>query len=93
MDPTLYSKLAKKGRSLRENSEQRPEIRIGLLADNATQQLVQVLKAAIDERGFFPAVYEAEFDTAQVEVLDDQSGLYRHRPDWAWLHFCVPPAD
>ncbi|HLJ62655.1 MAG TPA: HAD-IIIC family phosphatase, partial [Stellaceae bacterium] len=72
----------KAGRGLDRNDQARPELRVSLLADHATQQLALVLKAAIDEVGFFPLVHEAEYATQAQEIYDTDSALHRHKPDF-----------
>lgn len=84
-----YLQMARAGRALRENSEGRPEIRIAILADHAPQQLSQVLKAAVAEQGFFPAVYEADYATAAPEAYDAGSGLHRFQADFVYVSLAM----
>jgi FkbH-like protein len=61
------------------------EVRVAVLSDAASQHYCQALTAALKLRGWWPDLYEAEFDTIQQEILDPNSGLYRHRPKFTIL--------
>lgn len=74
------------------NQDARPDLpglRIAVLADHATQQFVLVLRAAMVEQGFSPAVYEAEYATSAFEAHDPKSGLYDFKPDIALVSHAV----
>jgi FkbH-like protein len=58
-----------------------PSVRIALLSDAATQQLVPVLKTLFAEHGIAAECYEGAFDALELEVLDPDSGLHAFRPD------------
>jgi FkbH-like protein len=60
-------------------------IRLAILGDAATQHYNQALSAALKIRGFWPEVYEAEFDMLHHEIRDGGSALYEHRPDFILL--------
>jgi len=60
-------------------------LRIAVLGDAATQHYCQALGAVLKLRGWWPELYEAEFDTIAQEVLDPASGLYRSGPDFVVL--------
>jgi FkbH-like protein len=55
-------------------------IRLAVLADFATQQLIPLLKVFACRNGFRLEVYEAGYDSIDVEILDSQSGLYAFDP-------------
>jgi FkbH-like protein len=61
--------------------ERRPPLRIALLSDAATQQMVPLLKSLLARSGFSADVYEGAFDAIELEVFDPQSALYRFQPD------------
>ncbi len=81
-----YLKLARTGSKLAGNIANRPVVRLAILSDNATQQLTNVLKGSLLEKGFHPEIYEAEFDTIATEVLDKKSGLFAFNPVCVWLN-------
>lgn len=56
------------------------ELRVALLGDVSTQSLVPLLEVLIAERGFRPTVFEAGFDTVELEALNPDSGLYAFAP-------------
>jgi FkbH-like protein len=66
-------------------------LRIALLGDAATQHYGQALSAVLKLRGWWPELYEAEYDTIQQEVLSPASGLHAHAPDCVVL-FMTPQA-
>ena len=84
-----YLQQIKHGRNLQENDARLPAVQVALLADHATQQLTLVLKSAIADRGFFPTVYQADYDTAALEAYDRSSGLYAARPEVVFLSLAV----
>jgi len=56
-------------------------LKLALLGDVSTQHLVPVLRALFASNGVEAEVYEAGFDTVEVEALDPASGLYSFGPD------------
>jgi FkbH-like protein len=64
-------------------------VRAAVLGDAATQHYCQALGATLKLRGWWPDIYEAEFDTIRQEVLDRGSGLYAHAPRVVILFTCV----
>ncbi len=81
-------KLLQAGRRVERGATSRT-IRVALLGDAATQHYGQALSAALKLRGYWPELYEAEFDLIRQEVLDPASGLYAHRPDAVVLFHAV----
>jgi FkbH-like protein len=73
-----YFALAKRARHLPASSG--PEFRVALLGDVATQHLVPLLQVLIADAGFQPVLYEAGFDTVELEALNPNSGLYAFAP-------------
>lgn len=57
-----------------------PELRVALLGDVSTQHLVPLLQVLIADSGFRPNVYEAGFDTVELEALNPDSQLYSFAP-------------
>jgi len=88
-DNERYLELLGQGKSLTENTDKLPEIRIAIVGDHATQQLTQVLKAAVARRGFFPRVYESDYSTAAHETFDRQSGLHGFKPEFVYFSIAV----
>lgn len=56
------------------------ELRLALLGDCATQQLAVLLRVLLHQRGIPATVYEAGFDTIELEVQNPDSELYRFAP-------------
>ncbi len=57
-------------------------IRLAILADFATQHLVQLLRVLGAEHGVDLDIYEADYDSIDLEVHDGDSGLYRAQPEF-----------
>jgi FkbH-like protein len=76
-----YGGLVKASRQL-DPAAVSQEIRIALLSDAATQQLVPLLRTLFHREGIHAVVYEGPFDAIRLEVLDSNSGLYRFQPDF-----------
>jgi FkbH-like protein len=73
-------------RRLTENTLGYPEVRVAVLGDSTTSQLVQVLRSVLYKRGLFARVYEAGFNVIDQEVIDPSSGLYQFAPDYVLLN-------
>jgi FkbH-like protein len=82
-----YLDLVKLTGSLASNTGGLPLVRMAVLGDHATQQMVKILRATLFQEGFWAEIYEAEFDDMQNEIFDPASGLHRFRPGYAWLCF------
>lgn len=64
-------------------------VSVAVLGNCATQHYTKCLSAALKIRGFWPDIFEAEYDTIQQELLDTQSGFHAHRPEFVVLFNCV----
>jgi FkbH-like protein len=56
------------------------ELRLALLGDCATQQLAVLLRVLFHQSGINARIYEAGFDTIDLEVQNPASELYRFEP-------------
>jgi FkbH-like protein len=81
-------KLLAAGRRIDPASTAR-QVRLAVLGDAATQHYCQALAAILKLRGFWPDLYEAEFDVIRQEVLNARSGLYAHRAEAVILFHTV----
>ncbi len=75
-----YASLVRAARRL-DPAKTSQKVRIALLSDAATQQLVPLLRVLFHRNGIDAAIYEGPFDGIQLEVFDGNSGLYRFHPD------------
>src|ERR1041384_5776215 len=57
-------------------------LRVAVLADFATQQLVPLIKVLCARSGFRIEVYEAGYDSIDTEILNPRSGLYQFDPQF-----------
>jgi FkbH-like protein len=57
-------------------------IRVAVLGDAATQHYAEALSSNLKMRGWWPEIYEAEYDSIVQETLDPGSGLFRHEPQF-----------
>jgi FkbH-like protein len=73
-----YGDLVKKAKRLEKVSG--PKLKIALLADVSTQHLVPMLRVLFASHGMDAEIYEAGYDTVQLETLDPASGLYAFGP-------------
>lgn len=79
-----FHKLVSLGRRV-GRSECANEVRVAILGDAATQHYNHALASALRLRGWWPEIYEAEFDTIRQEILNPVSGLYRANPEFVVL--------
>jgi FkbH-like protein len=56
-------------------------LRVAVLGDAATQQLVTLLRVLFAERGIRLDAYEGPFDAIELQVYDPSSALYQFAPD------------
>ncbi|HEY3857402.1 MAG TPA: HAD-IIIC family phosphatase [Verrucomicrobiae bacterium] len=73
-----YGQLVKKARRLAPMSD--PRFKLAILADVSTQHLVPLLRVLFAGHGVNVEIYEAGFDTVEVEALNPQSALYTFAP-------------
>jgi FkbH-like protein len=64
-------------------------IRLAIVADFATQQLTPLLKVLFARRGFRLEVYEAGYDTIDLEILNPASSLYAFEPQFVAILMCA----
>ena len=76
-----YASLVKASRRL-DPAATSQKLRIALLADAATQQLVPLLRTLFHQEGIDAQVDEGPFDGIRLEALDADSGLYRFQPEF-----------
>ena len=62
-----YRHLLAASRKLSDASE-KPALRLALLSDAATQQLIPVLRVVLDRSGYSAKIYEGPFDAIELEV-------------------------
>jgi len=93
IDQNNYIKMLQFGKTLSEDFllkfDSMPKLRIGVLANFASQNFTHVLKASIFNSGFSSFIYEAEYDSADLEIYDDNSNLYQFKPDLVFLGTAV----
>ena len=75
-----YFELIRRSKSL-DLSSCTEALRVAILADAATQQLVSLLKVLFAERGVRIEAWEAPFDAMELQVYDPGSALYAFAPD------------
>jgi FkbH-like protein len=73
-----YQELVRKARRLQPFGGQK--LKLALLADVSTQHLVPLLRALFADNGIEVEIYEAGFDTIQLEAHNPASGLYGFGP-------------
>jgi len=79
-----FHKLISGGRRVHRN-DCAHQVRVAILGDAATQHYNQALAAVLKLRGWWPDIYEAEFDTIRQEILNPSSGLHRGNPEFVVL--------
>ena len=82
------SDLLKRGKSIvREDCQK--TMRLAVLGDCATQHYTECLTASLKCRGYWPEVYQAEYDAMRKELLDDTSGMHAFVPEMVVFFNCV----
>lgn len=75
-----YFELIKKSKSI-DISKTKKIIKVAILADFATQQFSLILKTLFYLNEIQCEIYEADFDSIELEVYNQNSGLYSFDPD------------
>lgn len=75
-----YWALVKRARRLQPGHG--TKVRVALLADVATQHLAPILRALLAANGLEGELYEAGYDTIELEAYDPASGLYAFQPEF-----------
>ena len=73
-----YAQLVKSARRLDPGSG--AKLKVAILADVSTQHLIPLLRVLFAGNGVNAGIYEAGFDTVEVETLNPNSGLYAFEP-------------
>src|SRR4051812_5479739 len=74
-----YNRLTKRAKRL--GSISAPPIKLALLADVSTQHLVPLLRVLLADHNVDAKIYEAGYDTVELEALNPNSGLYAFNPE------------
>lgn len=74
-----FSQLLKKARLLPQR--RKVSLKIALLADVSVQYLSQLLKVLFHDNSIEIEIYEAGYDTIELEAFNPASGLYAFQPD------------
>jgi FkbH-like protein len=67
----------------------RNEIKVAILGDCATQHYSECLSAALKIRGYWPDIYQSEFNSFNQDLLDPSSEFHKHKADVVVLFNCV----
>ncbi|MCS7027711.1 MAG: HAD-IIIC family phosphatase [Bacteroidia bacterium] len=70
---------------LKQDIELLYELKLAVLGDFATQKLCDMLKAVAYENKIKLSIYEADFDSIDVEILNPQSSLYHFQPHYIFI--------
>ena len=74
-----YLELVKEARRLAPGSG--PRLKVALLGDVSTQHLLPLLRVLFSRSGTEAEIYEAGYDTIELEALDPAARLYAFAPD------------
>ncbi|MCI0560213.1 MAG: hypothetical protein MN733_17130, partial [Nitrososphaera sp.] len=75
-----YLKLNSESKSL-DFSACRTSMRLAVLSDSAPQYLTPLFKTLLCKNGIRAEIYEADYDTVELEIFNPASGLYTFDPD------------
>jgi FkbH-like protein len=74
-----YFELMKRAKSLPASANR--QLKVAILADVSTQHLAPLLRSLFASNGVNAVIYEAGFDTVELEAFDPNSGLYSFGPE------------
>jgi FkbH-like protein len=87
--PPTFAELK---RNLKAPAGGLPVVRLAVVADSATQLVVQALRGYAFAVGIHLQVFEADYDQVDLQVLDESSELYRFDPEFVLLWHCAEKA-
>lgn len=74
------------------------ELRVAIVGSYTTQPVRESISAAMLEAGVWPVIYEADYNSIEIELLDASSQLFAFKPDlvllavgWQSLHGMPQP--
>jgi FkbH-like protein len=79
------STFAELKRHLKKDFSQLRAVRMAVLADSASQLLVQALRGSGYENGLNLEIYEADYDQIERQIVDSSSELYRFAPEFVLI--------
>lgn len=85
---TDYTELLKWARRVEKQGlvlEDAPSLKVAVLGSKNTQFFTQILKVSLMNQGIQPNIYEGEYDSIRYELLTQDSGLHRFKPDFLIL--------
>lgn len=65
-----------------------PVVRLSVLGDCATQHLCRAIRGTGYEEGLAVALWEADYDQIELQLMDPGSSLYESKPDIVFLMLC-----
>lgn len=68
-------------KNLKKDFSKLKNIKVAVLGDNATQFLVQAIRATGYDYGFNISIFEADFNQIERQVFDQTSELYEFKPE------------
>jgi len=83
-----YNDLLRQERRL-DSAACRSAVRVAILSDAAVPQLGPLLRVLLAQHGIRGEVYLGEYDAIELEVSDESSGLYEHKPQFVILLPCT----
>ena len=84
LDTLDYFSLHALSQTIEKGIHQR-KVRFAILADCAPQQLATLLKTILHLNDIEAEIYEADFDSVELEVFNPESGLYKFQPDAVFI--------
>ena len=85
---TDYTELLKWARRVEKQGlvlEDAPSLKVAVLGSKNSQFFTQILKVSLMNQGIQPNIYEGEYDSIRYELLTQDSGLHRFKPDFLIL--------
>jgi FkbH-like protein len=79
------STFAELKRHLKKDYSHLRKVRVAVLADSATQLLVQALRGAGFESGLDLNIYEADYDQVERQIVETSSELYGFAPEFVLI--------
>jgi len=83
-----YRYHSKRGKAILAEPRGSNSLRLAVLSDHVVPRLQSILASCLEEKSLSAEVYESDFGTYQIEVLDKSSALYEFNPDIIYLNLC-----
>ena len=76
-------------RAAKKSRLQKQDLNVAVVGDSATQLLSDAIRGEAYLRGLTVSVYDADYDSVAQELIDENSGAYKSKPQYIMIYLSV----